>query len=473
MNLQSCLRHVENQWHRSLVILAVVLLLGSVFSRAQRIGVTYNADAQTEAALKRLSPASQAVLERLSRLGRLPLGDLRYFAGDLSNGAVLDFDDSSWQTIQMPFIASADSIWLRKRIEVPKTLDGYDLTGAKIWLQEPSQGGLTVYLNGQPVARGEDMEPIVLFSSAKPGDKLLLAIRLEKTAGPKRLRRIELRMDFAPDRPNPQVLYSEFVSAAILIPSLAPDKLQAVDESIASVDLKALDAGDQQAFDASLSKAKAALASLDPILQGATYNLTGNSHIDAAWLWPWTETVDVVRRTFGTAVQLMDEYPTYTYTQSAAQYNVWMADKYPSINAKIKQRIKDGRWEIVGGMWVEPDLNMPDGESLVRQLLIGKRTYQTAVRHRRHGSAGIRTPSDITGSYRRSTRKPASITSLRRRCRGTRPISFRSSCSGGNRPTAARCWPISQMAMATLISVLCASRTILSTPEPSLRASMT
>ena len=53
-----------------------------------------------------------------------------------------------------------------------------------------------------------------------------------------------------------------------------------------------------------------------------------------------------------------------------------MAEKYPSINDEIKSRIKEGRWEIVGGMWVEPDLNMPDGESLVRQLLIGKRTYK-------------------------------------------------------------------------------------------------
>ena len=48
-----------------------------------------------------------------------------------------------------------------------------------------------------------------------------------------------------------------------------------------------------------------------------TLHLTGNSHIDAAWLWPWTETVDVVKRTFGTALQLMNEYPDYTYTQSA------------------------------------------------------------------------------------------------------------------------------------------------------------
>ena len=88
--------------------------------------------------------------------------------------------------------------------------------------------------------------------------------------------------------------------------------------------------------------------------------------------------MDVVKRTFGTALQLMYEYPQYTYTQSAAAYNEWMADKYPDMNAEIKQRIKEGRWEIVGGMWVEPDLNMPDGESLVRQLLVGKRWYKQA-----------------------------------------------------------------------------------------------
>ena len=111
-------------------------------------------------------------------------------------------------------------------------------------------------------------------------------------------------------------------------------------------------------------------------MQTMTWHLTGNSHIDAAWLWPWTETVDVVKRTFGTALQLMYEYPHYTYTQSAAQYNEWMAEKYPDMNDQIKQRIKEGRWEMVGGMWVEPDLNMPDGESLVRQLLVGKRWYQ-------------------------------------------------------------------------------------------------
>jgi alpha-mannosidase len=122
----------------------------------------------------------------------------------------------------------------------------------------------------------------------------------------------------------------------------------------------------------------------------------------------------VVKRTFGTALQLMYEYPDYTYTQSAAQYNEWMAQKYPDMNDEIKKRIQEGRWEIVGGMWVEPDLNMPDGESLVRQLLVGKRWYKQAYGvDVRIGWNPIR--SATPGSCRRSTRRAAWTISSRRR----------------------------------------------------------
>ena len=95
-----------------------------------------------------------------------------------------------------------------------------------------------------------------------------------------------------------------------------------------------------------------------------------------AWLWPWTETVEVVRNTFGTALQLMREYPDFKFTASAAQAYEWIEEKYPAMFQEIQQRVKEGRWEVIGGMWVEPDLNMPDGESLVRQILYGKRYFQ-------------------------------------------------------------------------------------------------
>jgi alpha-mannosidase len=121
--------------------------------------------------------------------------------------------------------------------------------------------------------------------------------------------------------------------------------------------------------------------------------------------------VDVVKRTFGTALQLMYEYPDYTYTQSAAAYNEWMAQKYPDMNEEIKQRIKEGRWEVVGGMWVEPDLNMPDGEIAGAPTAGGQALVQAGLRRRMCASAGIRIRSATRGSCRRSTRRAAWIIS--------------------------------------------------------------
>jgi len=208
---------------------------------------------------------------------------------------------------------------------------------------------------------------------------VLVAVKLLRTVDNKTFAGSELKIDFAEDRPNPEDIRLEILSAALLIPSLSKDvaaDTATLEKGIGSIDLEALSGKSSARFDASLKQSQSTLETLKPLLQQGTLHLTGNSHIDAAWLWPWTETVDVVKRTFGTALQLMNEYPDYTYTQSAAQYNAWIADKYPQMNEQIKQRIKEGRWEIVGGMWVEPDLNMPDGETQVRSILVGKRWFQ-------------------------------------------------------------------------------------------------
>jgi alpha-mannosidase len=336
-----------------------------------------------------LPPQSRAVVERLMSLSQLPAGTWKMHEGDLPHGEAVNLDETSWQDAAVGGHYSKSAVWFRQTIQLPATLNGYDLSGARVWFQfhADANGSIPVilYFNGRRVALGEDLEPEVLYDDARPGDKVVVAVKLLETIDVKSFRGATLRVDFPESRPNPQSLAEEFLSAALLIPSLAPSDVEGkmnstatLNGAIGAVDLKALDAADSAKFDASLKEAQARLEVLRPLLQQATFLLDGNAHIDAAWLWPWTETVDVVKRTFGTALQLMNEYPGYTYTQSAAAYNEWMAQKYPALNSEINQRIKEGRWEIVGGMWVEPDLNMPDGESLVRQILVGKRWYKQA-----------------------------------------------------------------------------------------------
>jgi alpha-mannosidase len=332
-----------------------------------------------------LPPESRAVIQRLISLRELPVVAWKMHPGDLAHGEAVNVDESSWQAIKPEGKAPNDAVWFRQTFVVPDTLNGYDLTGARVWFQFHAEANgpmpEILYFNGRRVAMGDDLEPVVLFDQAKPGDKVTVAVKVLHTVDVKTIRGATLRVEFPESRPNPDDLRVEFLSAALLVPSLAPgdaSPMATLNGAITTVDLKALDAHDQARFDASLKASHSKLEALTPLLQTATLHLTGNSHIDAAWLWPWTEAVDVVKRTFGTALQLMYEYPQYTYTQSAAAYNEWLAQKYPDMNAEIARRIKEGRWEIVGGMWVEPDLNMPDGESLVRQLLVGKRWYKQA-----------------------------------------------------------------------------------------------
>ncbi len=331
-----------------------------------------------------LTAESQNVLEKLAGLSALPGPGWRYHTGDLEHGESASLDDAGWQAVTAPSTLPTDALWIRGTIEVPKNLNGYDLTGTQISfrMRVEANGPITqiVYFNGRRVAMGTDLEPVTLFADARPGDKVLVAVKLLHSEDQKRFRGSEQTIQFAANRPNPEDFRQEAVSASLLLPALGEggsDTAHKLQSFIQQVSLTALSAANQAAFDDSLRQAQVGMMTLRPLLQQADIHLTGNAHIDAAWLWPWTETVEVVRQTFGTALQLMDEYPKYTFSQSAAAYDEWLEQKYPPEFAQIQKRVKEGRWEMVGGMWVEPDLNMPDGESQVRQLLIGKRYFQS------------------------------------------------------------------------------------------------
>lgn len=333
--------------------------------------------------VKGLPPRAQQTLLQLTGLDVLPDGEWRMHAGDLPHGESANLDDSSWQAVKSGAKVTGEALWFRRWIEVPRDFHGYDLTGARIWFDFNAHGEGTipeiVYFDGRRVALGDDLEPIVLFENAKPGDKVLVAVKLLRNGQPKEFSGVESRIDFAANRPNPEEVREELISATLLIPSLSVNVAadQAIlERSISAIDMDALAHADQKKFDDSLTAARAALGALKPLLRQATYHEDGNSHIDAAWLWPVSETQDVVRRTFTTALQLMNEYPGYVFTQSAAAYNAWIAEKYSAVNDQIKKRIAEGRWEVVGGMWVEPDLNMPEGEAQARSILLGKRFFQ-------------------------------------------------------------------------------------------------
>ncbi|MFZ6030958.1 MAG: alpha-mannosidase [Chloroflexota bacterium] len=134
-----------------------------------------------------------------------------------------------------------------------------------------------------------------------------------------------------------------------------------------------------QGVTAQAEPARARLAPLlarhggEPALQ---ISAVGHAHMDLAWLWPIRETIRKGARTFATALANIEKYPGYIFGASQPQYFQWIKEYYPALYARIKTQVAAGRIEPQGALWVESDTNLPGGEALVRQILLGRRFFR-------------------------------------------------------------------------------------------------
>ncbi|TPF78398.1 alpha-mannosidase [Bifidobacterium sp. UTCIF-3] len=130
----------------------------------------------------------------------------------------------------------------------------------------------------------------------------------------------------------------------------------------------------------------------------------GHAHIDSAWLWPVRETRRKVARTVSNVLALMDEDPDFTYSMSSAQQYEWLEAEHPDLFRRMMDRVKEGRFIPVGGMWVESDNMIPSGESLIRQITFGKRYFR---QHLGVNPRGIWLPDSFgyTGSWPQIARR--------------------------------------------------------------------
>ncbi len=227
-----------------------------------------HADSSMQDVIKHLSPNAQAIMQRLGELNHLTSGKWRFHAGDIPHGESPGLNDNNWQLVGKDTEAPTAAAWYRQWIEVPKDLYGYDLTGARIWFHfaASTHGPLEqiVYVNGRRIASGDHLEPVLLFDQAKPGDKVLVAVKLPITMDAKTFDDAQLSIEFPQSRESPEEVREQLLSAAALAPSLSKDPTTdqaTLETAIQLIDLKALEKGDQAKFDLSL---KQALAMLQP-----------------------------------------------------------------------------------------------------------------------------------------------------------------------------------------------------------------
>jgi len=311
----------------------------------------------------------------------------------------LGFDDSRWETLRIGERIYPDSCWIRREIVLPERVMGKPISGKVRFLVSVDDYGY-IWINGESRGHFPWNGDFLLTDNAKPGDRFLVAIKAINTGGPLRLLRAEIQTDEmrplresladfslslrvgqkllsfdtyqtnATQRVDPGIDKSEFDKGE-------KKRLNELLQSLATqVNLDALKRGSLDAFMFSVDTVRKQLRPISEYAKKFTLYFASNAHIDAAWLWRERETIEVCKNTFTSVLNMMEARPDFTYTQSSAAFYEWMEQLYPEIFSGIKRRISEGRWELVGGMWIEPDCNLPSGESWMRQLLYGKRYFR-------------------------------------------------------------------------------------------------
>jgi alpha-mannosidase len=354
------------------------------------------------------APGAQTNVDRVVRaldsLGTLSFNDWKV-SPDLKNARAITgdptkagFDDSKWDILKLSQLIYPDSCWIRREITLPDRILGKPVSGALRFLVSVDDFGY-LWVDGRSKGYFPWDGDFEITKDAKPGQKFLIAIKAINTGGPLRLLRAQVESQEM--KPFHQKLNDFSMSLQVGQKLLSFDtyqtnahkredhgidksaldrneklKLNTLLQSLAArVDLDALAAGSVDKFNVSLDAVRSELAPVGVFAKQFTLYFDANAHIDAAWLWREKETVEVCKNTFSSVLNMMDARPDFTYTQSAAAYYDWMERFSPDVFARMQQRVKDGRWEIVGGMWVEPDCNIPGGESWMHHLLYSARYF--------------------------------------------------------------------------------------------------
>ncbi|NEQ21424.1 MAG: alpha-mannosidase [Microcoleus sp. SIO2G3] len=280
--------------------------------------------------------------------------------------------------------AGQQVMWLSQRLVVPQDLQGYPVAGLSLRLVLTWWAGTAqIFVNGQLVQEGDlfDSSARVLLSSAVvPGKEIAVALRLVSPGHDIGALMCSSVVYEAAEDIDPGFVADELAVLQKYVEAFEPEKLNRLAEVIAEIDWEAV--SQKEEFTRSLSQLRQNLQSLI----GADYEtflpkqrriqLLGHAHLDLAWLWTVGETWEVAQRTFESVLKLQQEFPELTFCHSTPALYAWIEQHRPDLFTAIKQQIAIGRWEVVGGMWVEPELNLINGESIVRQVLYAQRYVQ-------------------------------------------------------------------------------------------------
>ncbi|MBN3897295.1 MAG: alpha-mannosidase, partial [Nostoc sp. NOS(2021)] len=323
-----------------------------------------------------------------------------YEESDLIITDVVAADLSYWQPVQLnakehiAWTGGKKVLWLVQRLVVPQDLQGYSLAGlslrlALVWWADSAE----IYVNGELVLEGDlfDCSPRVLLSQGvTSGEEFIVALRLVSPGhcDGALVRSLLVYQSIDDNNPDPGFVADELAVVQLYLEKFAPQKLDVLAAMVGQMTNRR-GAEDAEVEKGELVKSFLSLRQnliqsdiLAPLLKGGWGDLKskifllGHAHLDLAWLWPVSETWNAAQNTFESVLKLQEDFPELIFCHSTPALYAWIEEHRPDLFQAIQAQVAAGRWEVVGGMWVEPELNLIAGESIVRQLLYGQRYIQ-------------------------------------------------------------------------------------------------
>ncbi len=285
------------------------------------------------------------------------------------------------------------TVWFRGKVKIPKNFRGY-----RIFYRHDSSAEKLLFVNGKPYAGMDSNHREVMLTHNAKGNEIY-EIYVESYCGHPfpgvegydlRIRTLHSVGGVEEDPPlllkSSELLYERVGVNRFYFDALALFQTAKILDTNSlrrarilkglnkALDLIPVHWEDETELDTSITEAHNIIKPLLKCQNSSTtpfIGLVGHAHIDIGWLWPIKETIRKAARTFSTMLLLMEMYPEFRFIQSQPVLYKMLEENYPELLERIKRRVKEGRWEPNGGMWVEADCNISGGESLVRQLLEG------------------------------------------------------------------------------------------------------
>lgn len=268
--------------------------------------------------------------------------------------------------------------YLTQKIIVPEHLAGYPLEGMELrliltWWAED----VKIYINNQFIQAGDLFDSstrILLSNSVSTGQEILVTLRLvspnHDIGG---LMKSQLIYEYS-QAIDPSFVADELTILHNYLQTFYPENLAAFTDTLDNIDWDNVTNKDK--FNRSLESIRQSLQPLAKPLKERSFHLLGHAHLDLAWLWPLAETWQVAQNTFISVLNLQKDFPALIFGHSSPLIYEWIEKHHPDLFQAILEAYKGQSWELLGGMWVEPEVNLISGESLFRQLLYGQQYFQ-------------------------------------------------------------------------------------------------